>query len=453
MDLDDFQINKDLTLKDALYLIDKNEHGVIFVTASKREVIGIATDGDIRRYLLKGGKIGDQVENCINKNYLWRDADETRENLLKCLDDGIKIIPLLDNKKRLIKVITPKYFPLNSESKYYSRARAPTRISFGGGGSDLTYYFSENLGAVINATISVYAHATLKKRNDFEIHVSSFDLKKKKKYKNLKIFLNSEDEFELVRSILKLVKPSFGFELYLQSDFPFKSGLGGSSSITAAVLGCFNEFRLDRWDHHEMAEIAFQAERIELSVAGGWQDQYASIFGGFNFIEFTSQENLVHPLRLQKDICLELEESLILCYTGITHDSGEIHENQKKVMQKKNLKYLSEENVKLCYELKSSLLRGNLVEFGKLMNNAWKLKQSFSPKISSQNLESIFSLAMKNGALGGKLLGAGGGGYFIFFVPPTKRNQLLMALDENHLTVLPFKFDQRGLESWTVRDK
>jgi D-glycero-alpha-D-manno-heptose-7-phosphate kinase len=182
-----------------------------------------------------------------------------------------------------------------------------------------------------------------------------------------------------------------------------KSGLGGSATIAAVILGCFNQFRSDPWDQYEMVELAFQAERLELGIAGGWQDQYASIFGGFNFLEFKKDQNIVHPLRIQKEVLLQLEESLLLCDTKIIHESGDIHNDQKEKMQDNDISELVKSNVELCYEMRNQLLRGVLNDFGNSLNKAWKAKRKFSAKISSPQLDEIYENAIKNGAIGGKL--------------------------------------------------
>ena len=163
------------------------------------------------------------------------------------------------------------------------------------GGSDLTHYFVDEGGAVINTTISLFSHATLRLRNDKQVIVHSRDLRDSLHASNLQEVFSHKGKFGLLQALLKTVHPDFGFELYLHSDFPMNSGLGGSAVVSAAVLGCFNQFRQDRWDLHELAELAFQAERLYQGVSGGWQDQYATVFGGFNFMEFRMDQNIVHP--------------------------------------------------------------------------------------------------------------------------------------------------------------
>jgi len=327
------------------------------------------------------------------------------------------------------------------------------RISFGGGGSDLTHFFAGEGGAVINTTISLYSHATLRIRDDEQVIVHSRDLGASLNAINLQAALSQQGNFGLIQALLKAVHPDFGFELYIHSDFPMNSGLGGSAVVSAAVLGCFNQFRRDQWDLHELAELAFQAERLYLGVAGGWQDQYATVFGGFNFMEFRMDQNIVHPLRIQPDSLLELEESLILCDTGILHDSGEIHRDQRTQMQQLDVRQHVQTNVELTYRMRNDLLRGRLLQFGQSLHEAWQFKRKFSSKISSKQLDGIYDSARLHGAVGGKLLGAGGGGFFLFYVPPFRKHELIDHLEGAGLKIRPFRFEADGLRAWTARER
>lgn len=450
--INEFLILKDSSIEDALRMIEINKLGAIFLTNSNSEAIGLATDGDIRRALLKGLTIKDPISKCSNNDFVYANLDTPKEQLIKQLDNKIRFIPVLDESNKLISIFTKENLPIREESGTYVRARAPVRISFGGGGSDLTHYFSQSSGAVMNAAISIYSHAVLRVREDKKIKIDSLDLNKSVLIDSIDEIESMDSSFELLVSLLKVLEPKFGFDLYLNSDFPIGSGLGGSATLATAVIGCFNELRRDRWDNHEIAEIAFEAERLNLGIAGGWQDQYASVFGDFNFIEFAMDQNIVNPLRIDPEIKMELEESLILCDTGILHNSGNIHEDQKNTMSSNDVKELVSQNVKLTYKIRNLLLKGKLDDFGDCLNNAWQLKRNFSKKITNKNIDSIYNGALKNGALGGKLLGAGGGGFFIFYVPPFNKNKLLTYLKKNNLNVQSFTFDQKGLTTMTVRN-
>lgn len=453
MNTDKFLVSQDATLRSALTLIENNNHGIILTFDSSNKVTGLVTDGDIRRYLLKENtSLDDPISLCSNKEFLWEDPSTSRELLLKKLDHRIRVLPLLDKNRKLVDIVSRDYLPIQEEQAVFARAKSPVRISFGGGGSDLTHYFSADIGAVINTTISIYSHATLRIRQDEKIVINSLDLEKSLTAKNLKDAIKPQEKFGLIQALLKTISPDFGFELDVNSDFPIGSGLGGSAVVAAAILGCFNQFRQDRWDHHELAELAYQAERLYHGIEGGWQDQYATVFGGFNFMEFKMDQNVVHPLRIHDDILLELEESLILCNTGISHNSGSIHKNQRREMKQKEIKKHVQANVALCFEMRNQLLRGELLRFGKSLNQAWNNKKKLSSEISNNDLDLIYKNALKNGAIGGKLLGAGGGGFYIFYTPPSSKHELIEFLNESQLEIRPFRFEKEGLRSWTVRE-
>ncbi|MCV2885444.1 CBS domain-containing protein [Aestuariibacter sp. AA17] len=452
MNTDLFTVDENVTLREALQKIDQNSMGIIFSVDEVGRVSGVATDGDIRRKLLSGVSLDNIVANCVNRNFIYANEGSSREYLLKRLDQTIKAIPLIDESGKLVRVITRDSFPPSNQEPVYARSRAPVRISFGGGGSDLTHFFSETDGAVINSTIALYSHATLRIRTDESIAIYSRDLNDTLEAKNLSELLQHKGNFSLIVALLKMIQPEFGFELFLHSDFRMKSGLGGSAVVTAAILGCFNQFRQDRWDLHELAEIAYQAERHYLGIEGGWQDQYASVFGGFNFMEFKMEQNIVHPLRIHPDVMLELEENLLLCDSNLDHDSGKLHAHQRVQMTKSTVKERVEKNVRLTYEMRNDLLRGKLTQFGQDLHEAWQLKRQFSDKISSPKLDEIYNIAIDNGAIGGKLLGAGGGGFFLFYVPAFKRINLIKILEEKGLNTQQFRFEQEGLRSWMVRE-
>ena len=453
MNFENFLINSKVTIGDTLKKIEKNSKGFILVYDKNKSIIGVVTDGDIRRALIKKINIKDSVTRCINKNFLFERADTPRELLLKKLDNNTKFIPILDSNNILINIITKDNIPLIEEQKVYTRSKSPVRISFGGGGSDTSSFFNYSKGAVINATISLYTHTLLTLRDDKIIIINSNDINDCIEFKNFNELSSYDGKFNLIKAIIKVIKPSFGFELFIDSDFPMKSGLGGSSVVTSSILGCFNQFRNDKWDQYDISELAFQAERLHMGIAGGWQDQYATVFGGLNFMEFDDKQNLINPIRLSKDVSLQLEESLILCYTGTAHDSGDIHDDQKEQTNLDDVKKRIKKNVNLTYKMRKLLLKGKLNEFGKCLHKAWELKRSFSSKISNKYLNDIYDGAIKNGAIGGKLLGAGGGGYFLFYTQASNRLKLIKWIKEYGLEYTPFIFEDKGLQSWTVREK
>jgi D-glycero-alpha-D-manno-heptose-7-phosphate kinase len=447
-----FVVSEEATLTDVFYAIEQNQNRSAFVQNSKGVIVGIVSDGDIRRYLLKDPNMNASVKACMNSSFVFATVGASREYVLKLLDHRVQIVPILDKEGKLVEIITAKDYPLEQEKNTVIRARSPVRISFGGGGTDLTHYFVKNqVGVVMNATIKMYSHSSLKKRKDKKIIIDSTDLGERVEIATLEE-LGNFPKFQLINSLLRLIRPDYGFELSIFSDFPVGSGLGGSAVVLSSIIGCFNQLREDPWDRHEIAELAFQAERIFLKMQGGWQDQYATVFGGFNFIEFKESENIVHPLRIKKETILELEGNLILCNSREAHVSGDIHADQKVQFEKSEaIQDQVHKNKELCYQMKSLLLRGQLNEFGRSLDQAWKLKRTFSAGISSNRLDKIYEEAIEAGALGGKLLGAGGGGFFLFYVVPEKRAALIQKLEGMGLETKPVHFDDDGLQVWTVR--
>lgn len=449
----DFLVSCDKPIKQALKVIEKNHSGIVFIEDNNKKIIGVLTDGDIRRLILDGISILSKIKNHCNKNFTYVYEDTPREQLLKIFDSSLRLVPVLNKKMNLVEIFSSKDIAIPREREIYYQSSAPTRVSFGGGGSDLTHFFNNHDGAVINATINLYSHAILIPNNDKSIEIESADIGKKINAESLdKLLLKKNKDFDLILALLKIISPNFGFKLFINSDFRMGSGLGGSSVVCAAILGCFNESRRDKWDRYELSEIAYQAERIYLGIAGGWQDQYASVFGGFNFIEFKASQNSIHSLKINKDTIMELESNLFLVDVGGKHNSSDIHDHQKDSMKSELVTELVKKNVSLCYEIRDYLLRGRLNDFATSLDKAWKYKRKFSKKISNKKIDAIYNSAIKNGAVGGKLLGAGGGGYFLFYVPPQNRNQFMNYVNkEGSISLQNFNFVDEGMKSWSTR--
>lgn len=439
------------TVNDAIGIIEVNSIQTAFIVDENQILLGIITNGDIRRFLLAGGNIHDRVEFALNRNFKFVRAEAPREECLKLFDLGYSVVPRLDDDGRLIELLTPnsqQNFALTD--KVVVRSRAPARLSFAGGGTDLTYHFSKLTGFVLNAAIARYAMTTLIPRETADIDIYSHDLGTHRHFSSPRAMFE-EVQQDLITTTVSLIKPEFGFELYIASEFPIGSGLGGSSAVVVSILSAFNEFLANRWSAYEIAELAFEAERIRFKISGGWQDQYASTFGGFNLIEFTADRNNVNSLRVNEDIICELEQSLILFDTGYDHNSGDLHATQKQQMNNANgeekLKQLSE----FCLKMNRALARHELKKFGEGLHQAWLLKKETSSQITNIWIDSIYNAATEAGALGGKLLGAGRGGHMLFFIPPEFRSRVVGALQPFGCKPDIIRFDTKGAHAWRVK--
>lgn len=449
---DNILVAQGTSIEDVFRHLNENKKGIVFVVDEVRRALGCVTDGDIRRQLLVHSDLSVAVSTFMNRDFVRVTTVTPREHILKLLDNGIHIVPMLDEGGRIVQLCSRDDFRLEGETSVFVRSRAPARISFGGGGSDLTHYFLDQGGMVISATIAKYAHASLRQRSDNTVLIRSHDLNCVVEAANVGALM-LDGQLDLIKSIIQLIRPDFGFELDVSADFPVGSGLGGSASIAVAIIGCFNGFRTHAWTRHQIAEMAFQAERLILNIPGGWQDQYAAAFGGFNYMEFSADENLIIPLRLESQTLRELEACFLLCHTGRSHDSGAIHSDQKaRTKNSADVQTAIRRQKEMTVEMKKRLLRGDVYGYGRMLHEAWLYKRQMSSLISDDSLDRVYQAAIEAGALGGKILGAGGGGYFLFFTPPFERHNVSAALEKLGYTNERVLFDSDGLTSWKMRE-
>ena len=330
------------------------------------------------------------------------------------------------------------------------RAKAPLRISFAGGGTDLPYWYEEHGGAVFSSTINRYAYATLYPRDDRLIRIQSVDLG---------YFVNYDiDEGPMRDGVLDLAKTAIhrlgaerGMDIDVRSDAPAGSGLGGSSALTAAVIGAVAAYTGQTLDAYDLAELNFEIERHDLGIAGGKQDQYASTFGGFNLIEFYKDRVLVNPLNIGRDILNDLEAHLVLCYTGRCRaDLGLVEQHVKmyregRVDTVQGMRRLYD----LVFEMKEAVLKGRLHEFGELLHEAYVNKKRMNPNVAAGTIcDRLYDEALAQGATGGKLLGAGGGGYLLLYVQTHRQHAVRQALTALGGQFTDFAFDDLGLQTW-----
>jgi D-glycero-alpha-D-manno-heptose-7-phosphate kinase len=341
------------------------------------------------------------------------------------------------------------------------RSKAPLRISFAGGGTDVSPYPEEKGGAVLNCTIDKFAFATLEvvpgKRGITS--VESLDFNQRLNYQKASDLLYN-GELDLVKAALKVLRrpesngqAEDALHLFLHSDAPAGTGLGGSSTMCVALVGAFQRYLREPWTSYEVAEIAYRIEREELGLMGGRQDQYAAAFGGFNFIEFEKGRTVVNPLKIQPDVLNELAYRLLLCYTGTGHYSNDIIERQLRnyTERKPDTVDALDATKQLAIDMKNELLRGNIDEMGRLLDAGWQFKKRFTEGISNDRIDALYDRAREAGALGGKLLGAGGGGYILLFCDFARRAKVAKAVGDAGGRVTDFSLEPNGLQTWAVR--
>lgn len=338
------------------------------------------------------------------------------------------------------------------------RARAPLRISFAGGGTDVSPYADQRGGLVLNATIDKYAYATLRPTEERAITIKSLDYHTIAKY-GLDQPLVYNGQLDLVKAAIRRLHASDngqdaqGFELFLHTDAPPGSGLGSSSAIVVAIIGVFSQWLGIPLTSYEIASLAYQIERLDLGIKGGRQDQYAAAFGGFNLMEFYGDRVIVNPLRIPLDILNELHYSLVLFNTGGTRLSAQIidHQTQGFIQGQQEVVAAMDSIKQLTVETKNALLQGRLEDFGLLLHESWVNKKKMASSISNPLIDEMYRAARRLGALGGKISGAGGGGYIFFYCPYETQAAVAESLEALGAVQVSFGFELSGLQIWETQ--
>lgn len=335
------------------------------------------------------------------------------------------------------------------------RARAPLRISFAGGGTDVPPYPEMNGGCVLNATIDKFAFGTLRPRFDGRVKLESVDLDLEVEF-DVSDEIHFDGKLDLAKAVIKHLGAfhSEGFDIFLHSDAPPGSGLGSSSALTVALVGLVKEFKNLPLDNYEAAQKAYLIERRDLGISGGMQDHYAAEFGGFNFIEFDRDRTIVNPLRVNRETVNELEHNLLLCYTGKTRRSDHIIDDQTERFKTntEDTVWALNQQKELAVAMKNALLTNQLNHFGDLLNSAWQTKKKMSARISTPQIDELYEAARSKGALGGKITGAGGGGFMMFYCEFEKKHKVAEALRTMGAVTTEFAFEANGMQTWRVNE-
>jgi len=333
------------------------------------------------------------------------------------------------------------------------RSKAPFRVSFGGGGTDMAPYCTEHGGCVISTTIDRHVYITIKPRNDSKIKVISTELNEDYTFKAGDN--NYSEGYELFKGAVNVLEIKEGFDIVVSSELPTGSGMGGSSTVCVALIGAFNEYFQLNLTKHEIAQKAYDIERIELKQKGGYQDQFSAVYGGFNFIEFTDTVKLF-PINTTTEMLNELQYRTILCYVGGSHFSSDIQDEVLKgyKIEKKSFIEAMQDLKDVAHEIRKIVESkdvNKLNEFGEQIHKGWLAKKSLSTRISNKDIENFYLTSRKFGVIGGKLLGAGGGGHLLLFSDPDKKYEVIRELQKIGGIIVNFHFNPKGLETWSVK--
>jgi len=324
-------------------------------------------------------------------------------------------------------------------------ARAPVRVSFFGGGTDLASYYTQYGGAVLSTAINKYVYVILNVSEKHTLQITSSDYRAYYRLPRGEALLWDGD-LSLPRAALHHFGVDEGVSVFLASEIPPGTGLGSSSSVTVGLCKAISVASGQNLSKHQLAELACEIEINKLAKPIGVQDQYASAFGGINWMTFGAEGIKVEPMRLPESTVQSLESSLLLMFTGASHDSAEILRQQNKSSAEKNARVI--ESLQATHELartaKALLESGNLDAFGRLFDTAWQYKRRFAAGVSTEAIDRAYAIAKNNGALGGKITGAGGGGFLLLYCEPSTINRVELALTAEGLRRMDFAFERDG---------
>lgn len=336
------------------------------------------------------------------------------------------------------------------------RSKAPLRLGLAGGGTDVSPYSDLYGGGILNATINLYAYASIEPTKDGMITFETADGNHVKTFES-KEPVKPEGIFDIHAGIYNRMCKYFpdkdlSFRLITSIDAPQQSGLGTSSTLAVAILGAFVEWLKLPLGEYDIAQLAYDIERVDLGMAGGKQDQYSATFGGINFMEFYKDKVIVNPLRIKDSYLDELAHNLVLYYTDTSRLSSQIifKQQQNVINQDQSAIEAMHQLKKQAIMMKEALLRGNLDEIGKILDFGWKFKKQMASGITNDAIDNLYNTAIKNGATGGKISGAGGGGYMFFYCPGNTRYRVVDSLKKFGGYTERYEFTSEGLVSWTL---
>ena len=317
-------------------------------------------------------------------------------------------------------------------------SKTPMRMSYVGGGSDMSNYYREEIGAVVSTTIDKFMYLVVNRKFDGDIRLS---------YAKTEIVATrSEIKHPLVREALEMTGIDGGIEIASLADIPSQgSGLGSSSAYTVGLLNALYAYKGLYVSKKTLAEQACEIEIIKCNEPIGKQDQYAAAFGGLNFIRFHSNEAVsVEPVVCRPETLIELQENTLVFFTGRTRSASAVLKDQSAALLEKSKKLLMNRMVKLAFDLKVELESNSLANVGSILDENWRLKSQLTQGITDQEIDEWYSIGVSNGATGGKLLGAGNGGFLMFFAPRERHPFIRAALP--NLRPVTFNFDQSGTQ-------
>jgi D-glycero-alpha-D-manno-heptose-7-phosphate kinase len=440
-------------------LTNNKPFGVIVDKEDK--CLSIITDGDIRRYLSKKGRLDDEIYKASNKKFYFINHNDTTNKKIREFEKlfqtniGILTLPVLNKKKQIVDILNYSELTdfIGADKKTSKNSfnnitvSVPTRFSFVGGGYDFSNYINKLENYVLTSTLNKRVYVSMSMRKDKKIFIENLSMNKKYYLRDTK----KDKKSDLVASILINSKINFGLNIIIDSDVKKGSGLGASSALTIAIL-CGLELLKEKeniLNLNKIANYAYKAERMEFGNLGGWQDYFATAFGGIKWIKMNDKDIEVSRINLKNEVINEINYNMLSFNFGKTRDSSKLQKNNiiNGKISKKSKNYLKASKI-IAYQMKKNLLDGNLRKFYKLLDKSWIIKNKINKSSNTRELLKIYKTAKSKGAISGKLLGAGKSGYFVFFADRRNHEKIIKFLSKMNLKKVDLQLEGNGINFW-----
>ncbi len=413
------------SVAEILFYFEKSLCKTAVIVNSDNKLKGVVSEGDLRRFIIRNDSMPDNLNKVINKHPKYIKSVKSSGEEIFMSDSLDQPIPIVDSDMKVVDIYyknhVGSYLVMNHKKHFL--VKTPSRISFAGGGSDVSSWFKENEGLVINAAINKFSNIYFKVTNNQCLRISSLNLGYRYTFELSEIgvitgkvpYKSEKDQFFLFQIFSKF-KNLPGMDIEICCDFAPGSGLGGSSSIVTGLVKGITYILGDKLTAYKLASVSYETERYNCEINGGWQDHIASAFGGVCSLSFSKENFKVRRLSITEQSKNLLNSCLFLVKVGASRSSSDIHYSLSK--NAKNTKQKMKKIVLNAKKVETTFTRENLNDLAELINEGWRLKKSLSPLISSHEVDQLINRVIDFGATGARLLGAGKSGYVLIYVPP-----------------------------------
>ena len=438
-------INHNCLTVDFLKSIQEKKQNVFFVIDNNKNFIGAITEGDLRRFVIKNGFVPETIKDVINKSAYFILENDFNSLDSSTINISMKEIPIINHQNKIIDIYSNSTIPkISTHLASQVVAIAPTRISFAGGGSDLNYWFEKNRGCVVNLAIGKYARVSINRNFKKHIYISSINTDEELKINLKNLMSYNKKKLYLIVRCLQKFHLNDGMDIKIFCDFEPGTGLGGSSSLTVAIITALSKLLNFELNNKELAEISYDIERNDAGISGGWQDQIAAINGGLCITNFNVKNINTHKIALTQKYEDYLNSSLFISRIGKARKSSIIHDSQKAVATQISYHSKMTAIVKLADKCASLIGQEKINELGKVLDEGWNLKKSLGTFISNQEVDNRYKTLLEFGAQGGRLLGAGMSGFILVSVDPNIQGNFLNMCKKHKIPIERIEIDTIG---------